>query len=641
MLHPNKLAHYPDALVKLYEQAETDILKDMARRISTYDYFIPAAEWQFRKLQDMGNLHDDILNKLSQLTGKTEKELRDLMKTAGFETLDVDDEIYKKAGFNPLPIAQSEAMQAIIGAGYDKTKGLFQNLTRTTAQTATQQFEQSLDRAYMQITSGAFSADTAIRTAVKDLARQGLASIKYPTGHVDYIETCVRRAVITGVNQTALKMQDARAAEIGCDLVETSAHAGARPEHAIWQGRIFSRSGAHLKYPDFVKSTGYGTGEGLGGWNCRHSFYPFFEGISTPAYTQADLDEMDAPKYEYNGKKLTESEAESRQRGIERQIRKWKREYVGMAAAGQPIDEAASKIAHWQRVEKDFLKQTGLKKQSARSQIGAYGKSEAKKVQSNLKQQVTQYAEQHISSVAQADVLQSATNSSIINAAKRFSSRHDADKLFRPWTEQVWPSLNMDERYAAFEYTSGSGKFNRPLRGYDRSWDEGSFLGIGNVSLDNEGAGHMIQDLKEAIDKSDIQEDVWLFRGSDQQSLAGLLGIDKNKIIPSNVTALNAKFAGKDISDPAFMSTGIAADAGFNDKIAYEILAPKGTKGIYAEPFSYFGNTNTDGDWDGFESFSDVSSEAEVILQAGTGFTIKEIKLVAQKITVVLQAFIK
>ena len=29
------------------------------------------------------------------------------------------------------------------------------------------------------------------------------------------------------------------------------------------------------KYPDFVESTGYGTGGGLGGWNCRHNFIPF------------------------------------------------------------------------------------------------------------------------------------------------------------------------------------------------------------------------------------------------------------------------------------------------------------------------------------------------------------------------------
>ena len=163
-------------------------------------------------------------------------------------------------------------------------------------------------------------------------------------------------------------MQDALADELGSDLVETSAHSGARPSHAEWQGKVFSRSGTHPKYPDFKKVTGYGTGEGLGGWNCRHSFFPYFEGMKQ-VYTQAELNEINTKKYEYNGEKLTEYEATQKQRQIERNIRKWKREYIGMEAAGQPTGEAASKLARWQNVQKDFIKQTGLKRQYDREKV--------------------------------------------------------------------------------------------------------------------------------------------------------------------------------------------------------------------------------------------------------------------------------
>ena len=79
-----------------------------------------------------------------------------------------------------------------------------------------------------------------------------MGAITYPSGHVDSLEVAVRRATITGVNQTCLKVQEARADELGVDLVETTAHAGARPSHAEWQGQIFSRSGKSSKYPDFV-----------------------------------------------------------------------------------------------------------------------------------------------------------------------------------------------------------------------------------------------------------------------------------------------------------------------------------------------------------------------------------------------------
>jgi len=103
------------------------------------------------------------------------------------------------------------------------------------------------------------------------------------------------------------------------------------------------------------------------------------------------------------------------------------------------------------------------------------------------------------------------------------------------------------------------------------------------------------------------------------------------------MTALNRKFAGVPVTDDAFISTGAAADAGFNDKISYEILAPKGTKGIYTEPFSHYGGTNTSGTWDGKQAESYVSTEAEMLLQAGTTFIVEEIKMVAQKVTVVLK----
>ena len=117
----------------------------------------------------------------------------------------------------------------------------------------------------------------------------------------------------------------------------------------------------------------------MGGWNCRHSFFPYFEGISEPAYTRRELEELQAKKYTYNGQRLTEYEASQQQRGIERQIRRWKREYAAMEAAGQDTTEAAAKIRQWQDRQKNFLKQTGLKRQTDREQVPGFGKQESGK----------------------------------------------------------------------------------------------------------------------------------------------------------------------------------------------------------------------------------------------------------------------
>lgn len=369
MLKPRYIEQLPDRMIELYSQLEMDIIADMARRIATYDFWIPSAEHQRKVLVEMGNFHSFTFEAIAAQSGKTRAELERLMEEAGEKALSFDTGVYRAHGLDPPPLAASPELQRVLRTGLRKTRGSFENLPRTTANTASGQFERALDRAYMQVTSGAFDVNTAVRNAVKDLARQGVGAIEYP-GRTESLEAAVRRAVVTGVNQTSLQLQDELADEMGCDLVETTAHGGARPEHAVWQGKIFSRSGKHPKYPDFVKETGYGTGAGLGGWNCRHSFFPYFEG-SQRAYTDKMLQDYETKKYTYNGQKMTEYEATQTQRHIERQIRRWKREFCAMDAAGLDTGEAAAKVARWQKTQRDFIAQTGLKRQYDREQISS------------------------------------------------------------------------------------------------------------------------------------------------------------------------------------------------------------------------------------------------------------------------------
>lgn len=369
MLKPEYLQRVPDGMIQLYAQAEMDILENMAVRIAHYGYWIPAVEHQAKMLEEAGMVREEILARLKTLTGRTDRELRRLMQEAGGVSLKSDDAVYRRQGLNPPPVSASEDLQKVLQAGYEKTSGTFRNLTRTTARTAAHQFAQALDRAYMQITLGGMDYNTAIRSIIKQLSAEGVGAIRYPTGRTDTIEVAVRRAVVTGVNQTALRLQDARADEMGADLVEVSAHAGARPSHAQWQGGIYSRRGKSKKYPDFVKTTGYGTGAGLGGWNCSHSFRPWFEGMSR-TYDKALLKEYQAKDYEYNGVRMTEYEALQEQRKIERSIRRWKREQNALRAAGLDSGEASAKIAEWNRRQKGFLEQTGLKADGTRVAVG-------------------------------------------------------------------------------------------------------------------------------------------------------------------------------------------------------------------------------------------------------------------------------
>ena len=366
MLTPAYLEGLPDPILALYEQAEIDILRNMAERIARYDYWIPAADWQNLKLKEAGRMQEDILRILAKYSGKSEAELRALMEQATTEGLRSDRSVYEAHGETVPPFSESEVLVNTLNAGYRATRQTMRNLTKTTANTATQQFERALDRAWMQVKSGAFSYDQAVTNAVKDLAERGVECIRYPTGHTDTLEVAVRRAVVTGINQTTLQLQDELAEEMECDLVEVSAHAGARPSHAVWQGKVYSRSGKSERYEKLSTATGYGTGDGLGGWNCRHNMYPWYEG-SPRAYSDEQLKEFNDKTVTYNGEKMTEYEATQKQRSIERNIRKWKREYAALEAAGQDTGQAAAKLKEWRERERDFLAQTGLKQQRART----------------------------------------------------------------------------------------------------------------------------------------------------------------------------------------------------------------------------------------------------------------------------------
>ena len=177
-----------------------------------------------------------------------------------------DDAIYKAVGLDPLPLNLSPAMTQVLVDGLQRTQGTMRNLTLTSAIDAQNLFTDAADLAYMQISSGTFDYNSAIRQAIEEVADRGVSVIHYASGRREHLDVAMRRAVLTGVNQTAGQLQWARADEMGCDLVQTSAHIGARntgtgpANHEGWQGRIFSRSGQHSEYPDLERGRVFAVG---------------------------------------------------------------------------------------------------------------------------------------------------------------------------------------------------------------------------------------------------------------------------------------------------------------------------------------------------------------------------------------------
>lgn len=383
MLAPDYLDHAPDRLVLLWQQVEDDILRDVARRISKMDTMTSTANWQLWRYEQTEALRQDVVKKLARYTGKSEAEIRRLMQEAATRAMEAEDEIYYHYGKEPTPFAGNETLQALLNAGYQQTAGTFHNLTATTANTVSGQFEAALDRAHLKVSSGAFDYKSAVKSAVDSLA-DTMKYVTYPTGHTDTLEVAARRAVLTGVNQTGAKLQVARADEMGVEFFETTAHGGARPSHAEWQGRQFHRGGAvdymGKHYPDFEAATGYGTGAGLCGWNCRHTFFAIFPELGAPpAWTQESLEALNARDIEYNGGRYTRYEISQMQRARERTVRKYKRRYLAEDAAGADTTASAVKLRQARQELAEFITATGSRADSARISVAGFGRSEAGK----------------------------------------------------------------------------------------------------------------------------------------------------------------------------------------------------------------------------------------------------------------------
>lgn len=383
MLAPDYLDHAPDRLVLLFQQVEDDILRDVARRISKMEALTPTANWQLWRYQQVEAVRQDVVKKLARYTGKSEAEIRRLMQEAATRAMEAEDEIYYHYGKEPTPFAENETLQALLNAGYQQTAGTFHNLTATTANTVSGQFEAALDRAHLKVSSGAFDYKSAVKSAVDSLA-DTMKYVTYPTGHTDTLEVAARRAVLTGVNQTGAKLQVARADEMGVEFFETTAHGGARPSHAEWQGRQFHRGGAvdymGKHYPDFEAATGYGTGAGLCGWNCRHTFFAIFPELGAPpAWTQESLEALNARDIEYNGGRYTRYEISQMQRARERTVRKYKRRYLAEDAAGADTTASAVKLRQARQELADFIAATGGRADSARTSVAGFGRSESSK----------------------------------------------------------------------------------------------------------------------------------------------------------------------------------------------------------------------------------------------------------------------
>lgn len=324
-----------------YQDLEERIMQDIVRRIVKAGEITSTADWQINRLQILGYSSEDIEKSIKDALNASHPEMFELYdKVINWEYVRNKD-VYEQINVKYIPFEQNKQLQQITDAIIEQSLSDMENITRSMGfyldyggkkvlTPLSQVYADYLDSACMDIVSGAFDYNSVLRRTVTQLTNSGLRKIDYASGRADRVDVAARRAVMTAVSQITGKISEYNAQKLGTEYFEVEWHAGARPTHAVWQGRVWSKE-------QLYSVCGLGTVTGLMGANCYHTYHLFFPGLSERNWTDDWLEEQNRKENEpreFLGKEYTLYEAKQRQRQMEVAMRA-QREKVRLLQAGK------------------------------------------------------------------------------------------------------------------------------------------------------------------------------------------------------------------------------------------------------------------------------------------------------------------
>lgn len=316
-------------IAERYQDLELRIMQDIVRRIKKTGKITSTADWQINRLRILGYSSEDIEREIKKTLNASYPEMFELYdKVIDWEYVRNKD-IYEQINAEYIPFEENGQLKQITEAIIDQSFEDMENVTNSLGfyldygngkkviTPLSQVYTKYLDSACYDIVTGAFDYNSVLRRVVTQLTNSGLRQIDYSSGRANRVDVAARRAVMTAVSQITGRISEYNAKKLGTEYFEVEWHAGARPTHSVWQGRVW-------KEEQLYSVCGLGTVTGLLGANCYHTYYPFFPGISERNWSDDWLDaknEEEAEPKMFAGKRYTLYEAKQRQRQMETAMR--------------------------------------------------------------------------------------------------------------------------------------------------------------------------------------------------------------------------------------------------------------------------------------------------------------------------------
>ena len=351
--YKNKLA---SKIASRYQDLEERIMQDIVRRIMKAGEITSTADWQINRLRILGYSSEDIEKEIKKALNASYPEMFELYdKVINWEYVRNKD-IYEQINAEYIPFEENGQLKQITEAIIDQSFDDLENVTNSLGfyldygngqkvlTPLSQVYTKYLDAACYDIVTGAFDYNSVLRRVVTQLTNSGLRQIDYSSGRANRVDVAARRAIMTAVSQITGKISEYNAQKLGTEYFEVEWHAGARPTHAVWQGRVWSKE--HL-----YSVCGLGTVTGLLGVNCYHTYHLFFPGLSERNWTDDWLEEQNRKENEpreFLGKEYTLYEAKQRQRQMETAMRAQREKVKLLQAGGADQDEVILHKAKYQ-----------------------------------------------------------------------------------------------------------------------------------------------------------------------------------------------------------------------------------------------------------------------------------------------------
>ena len=342
----------------MIDQLVYDMESDILARIAYYlsRGAVASADWQTRKLSQLGALTKDAQAIINQYRARI------LLQTGKAVSESAEDILAQIRARTPKQLktiaAMTPGMREIIQTWSGSAATKVNLAMAQLAQNAGSKYVAAVSKASLSVVTGTETLQRSVMQSIGELER--LDAFVDKAGRTWTAEGYVKMVVRDNQRRASTAAMFQAAAEGDTDLIEVSSHLGARPKCAPYQGRIFSISGTHPKYPALA-STSFGQPDGLNGINCGHIFYPYFEGLSKKTYEP------------YPAKENKEVYKQSQeQRAAERKIRHYKREAQKWGATEGGEQKAAyfkTRVKESQAEMRDFIKDTGRTRQRDREAI--------------------------------------------------------------------------------------------------------------------------------------------------------------------------------------------------------------------------------------------------------------------------------